>query len=630
MLLSCTTLKAQVQITDFEADRELNQKALFQFKDNASERFSSENNQRYNHLKNSIKTKKITIVELPEELHQEQLLSFWVNTKTEAIVSQNLGTDELFIYRDKVQVLSDDEYAWLGKIINPSNNSEAGNATFIVQKNGEITGTIDIDGAFFDVRPLGASGKHALVQTDIGYFKEAYKNNDVRRSETRPSSNNITDFQAIMSGPRCFPEKQKILALYTANAASGRNMSGIISLAIQEANESYAISEVNNMRLSLAHQQQISFTESANMSTDLSILSGNSTVANLRNQHDADLVVLFTDGNYGGFLGIADAILATSNSAFAITQVDYATGPDYTFAHEVGHLQGAQHSPEDPVDPNGPFSYGYGHKFSYKPSIFLSRVRRSTIMAYPFSPYNSYTYHTTKQFSNPNVTYSGEPTGVANTNENYLVLKNTASTLADFRNPNELNASISISGFGNNYTFETNTCGGNSGYSYEWRKSNNPVSYGTVQSTSSSYSSMLTEGEWYIKLTVTSGVQSVDAYTTVNVNSCDSPDPCEVDPLMSNSVNEESDLPEKLDLLPAYPNPFNPSTQISYSLPEAQQVKLAVYDISGREIAVLADEQKQAGNHIVNFDASGISSGVYFLRMQANGTVQSQKITLIK
>lgn len=155
LLLSFTTVKAQVKITDFQVNRELNQKALFQIKDNVSERFSSGESQRYNRLKNSKKTKKITIVELPEELHQEKVLSFWVNTKTEAIVSQNSGTDELLIYRDKVQVISDDEYAWLGKIINPSDNSEAGNATFIVQKNGEITGTIDIDGAFFEVRPLG-------------------------------------------------------------------------------------------------------------------------------------------------------------------------------------------------------------------------------------------------------------------------------------------------------------------------------------------------------------------------------------------------------------------------------------------------------------------------------------------
>lgn len=128
--------------------------------------------------------------------------------------------------------------------------------------------------------------------------------------------------------------------LYTANAAQGRDIGGITSLAIQEANESYGNSQVNNLRIAVAHVQQINFTESGRIFDDLEDLTNNAAVQNLRNQHNADAVVLLTDGNYvignRRILGIADEILADANSAYAIVEAEHAAGPDYTFPHEAG------------------------------------------------------------------------------------------------------------------------------------------------------------------------------------------------------------------------------------------------------------------------------------------------------
>ena len=88
--------------------------------------------------------------------------------------------------------------------------------------------------------------------------------------------------------------------------------------------------------------------------------------------------------------------------------------------------------------------------------------------------------------------------------------------------------------------------------------------------------------------------------------------------------------PEQFLLLPNYPNPFNPSTTIRYELPGNSDVRLEVYDMLGRRVALLVNETRQAGTHQAVFDASALSSGVYIYRLQAGGLVQTRKMLLIK
>jgi len=100
----------------------------------------------------------------------------------------------------------------------------------------------------------------------------------------------------------------------------------------------------------------------------------------------------------------------------------------------------------------------------------------------------------------------------------------------------------------------------------------------------------------------------------------------------SASVNGElnNDHPERLALSQNYPNPFNPATVISFNLPDQEQVRLAVYDMLGREVAVLVDETRTAGSYQVTFNASKLSSGSYIYRLEAGGQILTQQMTLIK
>jgi len=107
----------------------------------------------------------------------------------------------------------------------------------------------------------------------------------------------------------------------------------------------------------------------------------------------------------------------------------------------------------------------------------------------------------------------------------------------------------------------------------------------------------------------------------------------------SDKEDVSSMLPNKFILEQNYPNPFNPTTTIKYSVPVIERrhasslqtnVTLKIYDILGREVATLVNEQKPAGNYEVNFNASSLSSGVYFYKIQSGSFTQVRKMLLLK
>ncbi len=107
--------------------------------------------------------------------------------------------------------------------------------------------------------------------------------------------------------------------------------------------------------------------------------------------------------------------------------------------------------------------------------------------------------------------------------------------------------------------------------------------------------------------------------------------------LTVTAVAEDQPVPAKFELEQNYPNPFNPSTVIKYTVYGVTDqgsgpsiVKLAMYDLLGREVAVLVNERKAAGSYEVSFDGSGLSSGVYIYRLTAGTFVASRQMVLIR
>lgn len=91
-----------------------------------------------------------------------------------------------------------------------------------------------------------------------------------------------------------------------------------------------------------------------------------------------------------------------------------------------------------------------------------------------------------------------------------------------------------------------------------------------------------------------------------------------------------SDLPQNYSLLQNYPNPFNPSTNIRFEISGSGFVTLKVFDVLGREVAVLVNEYVRAGNYNVNFTTSKLSSGTYFYQLRVGNNVETKRMMLIK
>jgi len=98
----------------------------------------------------------------------------------------------------------------------------------------------------------------------------------------------------------------------------------------------------------------------------------------------------------------------------------------------------------------------------------------------------------------------------------------------------------------------------------------------------------------------------------------------------TKEVEVEISLPNSLSLSQNYPNPFNPSTKISFELPENGFVTLKVYNVSGVEVATLVGRQMETGRHDVSFDATQLSSGVYFYRLQFGTQIITRKMVVMK
>lgn len=176
--------------------------------------------------------------------------------------------------------------------------------------------------------------------------------------------------------------------------------------AVDAANQAYQQSNIN-LTMRLVYRGEVTYNESGtfeqhrNRLTDTSdgVMDG---VHGIRDQYRADDVILFVDDS--DFCGIAWCQPVTAARAFCIVKWDCAVGNN-SFAHEIGHNQGCAHNREDAGSVCNLYSYSYGHRF-----IGNNGSRYRTIMSYASGSYDPSTR--IRYFSNPNVSFQGQPTGV--------------------------------------------------------------------------------------------------------------------------------------------------------------------------------------------------------------------------
>lgn len=287
------------------------------------------------------------------------------------------------------------------------------NSAILVQRDNTITGSVRYQGRLYRIRPT-LNGAHSVELINEAEMQDhAHDYIDPESNPIQPSTQQF----AVAANPVI-----DVLVVYTAAAASkAGNIASLIDLAEVETNNGYTSSGVN-LSVNVVHTEQVSYNENRNSGRDLTRLAATNdgymdNVHTLRDTYGADMVVLVSDVN--GYCGQADAIYANSSSAFAIVDYDCATGY-YSFGHELGHLQGARHNPENDSS-SSPFSYGHGYQDPQQ--------NWRTVMAYNCSS------NCTRQlfWSNPNRTYGGTATGTSSLSDNARVLNTTAATMSGFK-----------------------------------------------------------------------------------------------------------------------------------------------------------------------------------------------------
>lgn len=231
-----------------------------------------------------------------------------------------------------------------------------------------------------------------------------------------------------------------VLVVYTPTArqkAGGEAaMRSRIALAVAEANQSYVNSGVQ-IDLRLVHAYETTYDQYTDINTALTRLQNTSDgfldeAHAQRDQYGADMVSLWFNGPgaSGGVVGLGYVMTSAGTwfapYAFSVVELNFATGPAYAFAHELGHNQGAAHDRANGSKGAYPYSYGFQRGVSPKPF--------RTIMAYQCKTLNCPTIN---YWSNPAVSYQGYATGVASTQansaDNSLTLNNTREVMAKLR-----------------------------------------------------------------------------------------------------------------------------------------------------------------------------------------------------
>ena len=392
-----------------------------------------------------------------------------VNAFKENHISMSLSaTQKLRASKKRFETLKEDTFIWSGEVL-----GAAANSIFVV-RNGNVTGTIrDENNVLYLIEPVG-EGVHALTQIDASHFPPVAKpvRVELPSNTSEVQSNVQANVQAnVYSAPASVatssnPVEIDLLVAYTPAARMAHHdIHSLILLAIEETHQTYQNSAVH-IRLNLVDTFEYTQDDT------LDGFSRSPIVIQRRNESGADVAILIR--TQAAFCG--QAYLLSNNPnwrafeaglAFGWVNLHCALGL-YIFAHEIGHIQGAQHNEHEDINPNFPYGHGYIHSVPGGSNNF------GTVMSYawgvgctaglcPDIPY----------FSNPNISYRGTPTGTVGMHNNARVLNETAANVANFRarpgSPecDAIYATVaSLPAAGGNYTLTTSCT--NSPTSYRW------------------------------------------------------------------------------------------------------------------------------------------------------------------
>lgn len=563
---------------------------------------------------------------------------FHINIATETSLQfPVVGSNVVFI-RTKIVETGRHMYTWTGELIGGSG------LAVLVSDQGQVTGYIRVEDRQYKLEPISPRVS-ALLEIDAREFeKEGGPIIDDTATRGAMKGGGAAQYDTQMAILASGTPHVRLMVVYSDDALLfNPNIESDIAVGVGLVNSSYDNSGIN-LDLLLVHTEEVLYNETGNSDTTIAHLRNTNDnqidgVHSLRDQYNADVVLLVVKTL--DFAGIA-YLYGGETSAFGVIKSDYED--KLTVAHEIGHVQGAHHNPE--TGENNPyFPYGYGH--------LIPDLGARTVMAYDTD--DRCCSNRIEYFSNPNVQYSGYPTGTSS-EDNARVLNETSGEISLYRVTPMDNHTISGPSCiveGNDGNFSAYADEGEPPFSFTWEvyplcsslSKTGDGDVGTLGLPCGSWS-YAGSGEWLqfgssqnddFKMRATASdaaSQNMLSNTLlVNVEPNTSPDPC------GSLSKAEEDVPEKpartsayaIDASSVYPNPFNPATTIRFSLTEPSSITLTIFDVMGRRVEVLKHGATfQAGNHSVIWSADALPSGMYIYRLETDVDQHSGRMLLAR
>jgi len=366
--------------------------------------------------------------ELPKHARADSGVSGVINAAaiSAATVSLTLA-DGRKITAELQRVVRDDQkktQSWIGAF-----TDSPGSVLVLTKAAGAISGFANYGSETLEILP-GKSGRHVLYGVDTARLPDMHPSSASNGYTSGDTAGTTSDYglggTTLTAGDAVVHD---VLVVYTAAAAGAwgaSTLQSMIQSAVQSANQAYQNSLVS-INLSMVGLQQVVLTESTSMGATMTALTQNTEVRSLRDKYAADMVILVSQNSDG--CGQASLSGTASGSmviweAYAIVYSSCLS--QQTLAHEVGHLQRVDHNRDNKTG-IGMYEYSYGYRI-------CDATGFRDIMSYPCSGLPRIL-----NFSNPNVSYNGYPTGIsyeadpANSADGARTLNNTATMVAGYR-----------------------------------------------------------------------------------------------------------------------------------------------------------------------------------------------------
>ena len=501
-----------------------------------------------------------------------------------------------------------------------------GGEVLLIQENGRTYGQIRQNEHVFEIQSLD-NGYATFLEYNMPYLNQMDCAMEDDSSYVHHSPYDQKDESGGTSARTSGGNPLiRVLVLFTPAArATGMNMNNLANMARGQWLTAQSNSAVQST-LQIAAVQELNFVENINdqdIFEDRENLVNNIQAQQWRDQFEADVVILLTNGNYPGIGGVVADIGPNEGRAYGIVQVANATAT-FTFIHEVGHLFGARH--QIAADPTPGDAHGHDWQRTTGRWFWQKTNRYGSIMRTQQSGRTRVTH-----FSNPFRTHQGRATGVNGTSHNARVINTNGRIVCDFRiNPPAVNIyGTGLANGGDRLTFTSSVSQGRTPYTYRWQ-----ADIGRVYTASRSSSLSITmpqNDDLELRLTVTDADGRVNTDTHFTRNSFLNGGGCTICPDSSlfDTVGEEDILSEELpsEML-VYPNPTVNELQIILGNDYESYRKWQIVDLQGKVVLEALIDGDQAESRLISINIQRLSATTYILNLL--GTGESRSVRFIK